>query len=68
MNPTQIETWALRVIERVEARQPNEDSRVELKREWPAQPNRAARQIAGHVNAARGEPVLWLIGLNRSTE
>src|SRR5262249_17835092 len=60
----QIESWALRVIERVEAKQPHEDSRVELKAEWPDY-QKAARQIAGHANAARGEPILWLIGVDK---
>jgi hypothetical protein len=40
-----------------------EDSRVELKSEWP-KPEQAARQIAAHANAARGAPILWLIGVD----
>lgn len=63
MKPHEIESWALRVIERVERRQPNEDSRVELKAEW-IEPTAAARRIAGHANAAGGEPILWLIGVD----
>lgn len=63
MTPLQIESWALRVIERVENRQPNEDDLVELKRDW-IDPQRAARRIAGHANAARGEPILWLVGVD----
>src|SRR6266545_3413460 len=58
-----IEIWALSVIERVELKQPHEDSRVELKTEWTP-PSKAARRIAGHANAARGEPILWLIGVD----
>jgi hypothetical protein len=65
MKPSQIEAWALRVIERVEAKQPNEDSCVELKRKWPTEPDNAARRIAGHANAAQGEPILWLIGVDQ---
>ncbi len=34
MNKIQIESWAMQIIERVEKNQPNEDSFVELKREW----------------------------------
>jgi hypothetical protein len=34
-----------------------------LKREW-IEPQKAARQIAAHANAARGEPILWLIGVD----
>jgi len=64
MRANDIENWALDIIERVVSQQPVEDSRVELKSEWPKDPHKAARQIAGHANAARGEPVLWLIGLD----
>jgi hypothetical protein len=64
MRNAQIEKWALSVIDRVVANQPHEDARVELKAEWiPAQ--KAARQIAGHANSARGDPILWLIGVDQ---
>jgi hypothetical protein len=59
----QIEDWAYRIIEGVGKRQPSEDSRVELKAEWP-DPIKAARRIAGHANASSGGPILWLIGVN----
>jgi hypothetical protein len=70
MRPSQIEAWALKVIEQVEARQPTEDSRVELKAQWPdvsttEKARNVARQIGGHANAARGEPILWLIGVDQ---
>lgn len=64
MQHHQIEAWALRVIERVLARQPLEDARVELKAEWPTDHAKAARRIAGHANAARGAPILWLVGVD----
>jgi hypothetical protein len=64
MSPRQIEAWAIRVIEQVENKQNIEDTLVELKHEWPAEPNKAARRIGGQANAARGEPVLWLIGID----
>jgi len=60
----EIESWALRVIDQVKRGQPSEDDRVELKAEWPGDAVRAARRIAGHANAAFGEPILWLIGLD----
>lgn len=63
MKPHDIEYWALRIIERVESGQPSEDTRVELKSVWP-DPVKSARQIAGHANSARGEPILWLIGVD----
>jgi len=64
MRANDIENWALDIIERVVSQQPVEDSRVELKSEWPKEHHKAARQIAGHANAARGEPILWLIGID----
>jgi hypothetical protein len=64
MTPLQIEAWALRVIDQVEKKQNVEDMLVELKAEWPSDPNRAARRLGGHANAARGESVLWLIGVD----
>ena len=54
----------LRIIEQVRFNQPNEDFRVELKSEW-IDPLKAARLIAGQANAAHGEPILWLIGVNQ---
>ena len=63
MRAHQIESWALSIIDRVKAGQPIEDSEVELKSEWiPAE--KAARRIAGHANAARGAPILWLVGVD----
>jgi len=67
MNSREIEVWALRVIKRAELKQPSEDSLSELKRVWPADLYKAARQIAGQANAARGEPVLWLIGVDEKS-
>jgi hypothetical protein len=64
MNPRQIESWALSVIDCVKNGQPNEDLLVELKTEWPTEYNKAARRIAGHANSARGENILWLIGID----
>jgi hypothetical protein len=64
MNKNEIENWVLRIIEQVQAHQPNEDFRVELKTEW-IDPIKAARLIAGQANAAHGEPVLWVIGVNQ---
>jgi hypothetical protein len=63
MRQFEIEAWALRVCDRLSQGQPFEDSRVELKSEWPV-PEKTARQIAGHANAGRGETILWLIGLD----
>ena len=63
MRAVQIESWALRIIDQVNNNQPNEDFLVELKRDW-IEPKKAARRIAGHANAARGENILWLVGVD----
>ncbi|HEX5761039.1 MAG TPA: hypothetical protein VF121_17765 [Thermoanaerobaculia bacterium] len=63
MRQAEIEFWALGVIATVTAGGRIEDSRVELKAQWP-DPIKAARRIAGHANAARGDDILWLIGVD----
>lgn len=65
MRQRDIEIWALNILQRVETEQPHEDSRVELKAKWPGDFAKTARQIAGHANTARGEPILWLIGVDQ---
>src|ERR1051325_10842629 len=65
MKSIEIESWALRALERAENHAPFEDFKVELKREW-IDPTKAARRLAGHANAARGENILWLIGADET--
>ena len=66
MHLHQIEAWTLRIIQQVESKRPHEDARVELKAQWP-EAQKAARRIAGHANAAQGEPILWLIGVDEKS-
>jgi hypothetical protein len=63
MRSAEIDAWVQRIAERTAAGHQNEDMRVELKKEWPSSHEEAAWRIAGHANAARGESVLWVIGL-----
>jgi hypothetical protein len=42
-----------------------EDSRAEFKAEWTAPPH-AARRLAGCANAARGDVVVWVIGIDQT--
>jgi hypothetical protein len=67
MTKAQIESWVWDVVIRLRSRQPIEDTRVELKREW-TDPAKAARHIAGLANAAGGDQVLWIIGLDEKAE
>ena len=64
MTSNQIEAWALRSIQAAIDHQNCEDSLVEMKREWPTDHHKAARRIAAHANAAGGQPILWLIGVD----
>ncbi len=59
-----VEAKVLEILERVERGQPVEDTFVELKREWLADHSKAARRLGGLANAARGEPVLWIVGVD----
>lgn len=63
MRRSEIESWALEIIEAVERGDRVEDFRVEVKARfidhWDA-----ARRIAGHANAGHGEPILWVIGVD----
>lgn len=63
MKSPAFEALVLNVLERVKKGQPIEDSRVELKTTWP-EPPKAARRIAGHANALRGEAVIWIVGVD----
>ena len=66
MKKQDIEFWTSQVIERAQTNQQTEDAFVEFKREW-IPPAQVARKIAGHANAARGEPILWIIGVDEKT-
>jgi hypothetical protein len=59
----QIEYTVQRIAQEVEQGRPVEDSRVELKASW-INPAEAAARLAGHANAANGELILWIIGLD----
>ena len=53
----------LRLVDQVGRGEPVEDALVELKADW-VDPIRAARRLAGHANAARGQDILWVVGLD----
>jgi hypothetical protein len=54
------------IIESASRGAPTEDSLVELKAKIPDGTEKAARQLGGHANAAGGEPLLWLIGIQEN--
>jgi hypothetical protein len=63
MQPREVEVWAVQVLAQVSAKAAYESSLVELKADW-IEPQQAARRIAGHANSARGNAILWLIGVD----
>lgn len=63
MKPQEVELWAREIIAAVVSNQPIEDSRVELKATW-IEPDKAAHRLAAQANAARGEEILWLVGVD----
>ncbi len=66
MTPQQLEAAVITAINQVRAGQPVEDDRIELKREWP-DPLKKARQLAGAVNKANGDDVVYIIGVDEKT-
>jgi hypothetical protein len=65
LTDAQIEARVLGIFDVIKSGANHEDALVELKADWPA-PQRAARRLAGHANAARGEGILWVIGLDET--
>lgn len=63
MKKSIVEYRVIEIIDLIRNGGKLEDSLVELKSEWIA-PDKAARQIAGLANAARGEDVLWIVGVD----
>lgn len=60
MTASEVEQWAIREVRRSPLQ---ESDRVEFKSKI-IEPFRFARQIAGHANAARGEWILWILGVD----
>lgn len=63
MTHQEVELWTQDIVAAVLANQRIEDSMVELKSSWP-EARKAADRLAAHANAARGAPILWLIGVD----
>jgi hypothetical protein len=64
MTPLDVEVRARELLELTKTRPIGEDSRVECKATW-VEPAEMAPALAAMANAARGEPVFILIGVNR---
>ena len=65
MTPQQLEALVLTAIDCVRSGGQIEDDRIEVKRDWPGISK--ARQLAGAANRARGDALIYLIGLDEKT-
>jgi hypothetical protein len=66
MTSQELEIWARNIVDAALSGQPIEDSSIELKSEW-LEPEKAARRLAAHANAAGGSPILWIVGVDESS-
>ena len=64
MRTSQIEFKVAQLLEIVDRGGSIEDNLVELKSELSSNHHKVARQIAAHANAARGEDILWVVGVD----
>lgn len=66
MRKQELEARVYRIVQNVERREPREDSFVELKTAWLSDNDfqKTAARLGGLANAARGELILWLIGID----
>ncbi len=67
MKRSDIENLASKAIDRARGCGQDEDSFVEFKQIW-MEPKDIARQLAGHANSARTEPILWIFGVSKTGE
>lgn len=63
------EAWVHRIIEQVKASHNVEDDYVELKSDWMTGDSfKIARRLAAHANAARGQDILWIFGIDEDSK
>ncbi|WP_341942335.1 ATP-binding protein [Microbacterium sp. LWH10-1.2] len=65
MNATQLEALVLQAVDAVKAGVNPEDDRIEFKRDWPGIDK--ARQLAAAANQARGDHIIYVIGVDDKT-
>jgi hypothetical protein len=63
MLPQEFELRVRQAVDNALQGKPNEDSTVELKAEW-IDTRKAAKQIGGHANAAHGQNLIWVFGVD----
>lgn len=65
MNATQLEALVIQAIDALRAGANPEDDRIEFKRGWPGVEK--ARQLAAAANQARGESIIYVVGIDDKT-
>jgi hypothetical protein len=65
MRAIDLEARVITAVDQIRARQPVEHDLIECKRSWPQE--KKARQLAGSLNRAGGDPVIYIIGIDEKT-
>jgi hypothetical protein len=65
MRAIDLEAKVISAVDRIRAGQSVEHDLVECKRDWPQ--DKKARQLAGSLNRAGGDPVIYIIGIDEDT-
>lgn len=63
MNTQQLQILLQPIIKAILDGRPVEDTRIEVKSVW-IDHSPAAHRLAGHANASRGEPIIWILGID----
>ncbi|BCW84095.1 hypothetical protein NicSoilE8_17680 [Arthrobacter sp. NicSoilE8] len=65
MRAIDLEARVITAVDRIRAGQLAEHDLIECKRDWPQESK--ARQLAGSLNRAGGDPVIYIIGIDEKT-
>ncbi|MGM9474694.1 hypothetical protein ACS5PJ_22205 [Pseudarthrobacter sp. YS3] len=65
MRAIDLEARVITAVDRIRDGQHVEDDLIECKRSWPQE--HKARQLAGSLNRAGGDPVIYIIGIDEKT-
>lgn len=65
MRAIDLEARVIAAVDRIRGGQPVEHDLIECKRTWPQE--KKARQLAGSLNRAGGDPVVYIVGIDEKT-
>lgn len=65
MRAIDLEARVITAVDQIRAHPPVEHDLIECKRGWPQE--KKARQLAGSLNRAAGDPVVYIIGIDEQT-